>query len=136
MSDRSTGEKDLAWLFATLRARTKPLTRKRTKKLAGQLSEAAIRASLGMAEGQEIAAYILEGRQTDWLHNDGSDWLHFWDDRGRTIQMFDDTPPALRFAQIQYLRARGYPVFRSQVEADAYAARCPGPGKVQDPASS
>src|SRR5262245_22011538 len=98
-----TGEKDLAWLDQTFRNSSKPLTRKRIKKLAEQLSDAAIWESLGVQE--ELAGrhmFIMEGPHGTFVEH--------WNDSGQIVHKIDDTPEVLRFAQAELLRRRGYPV--------------------------
>jgi hypothetical protein len=108
-------DKDLAWLWETLRSSGNQLTRKRIKKLAAQLSDAAVSESLGLSEEFNRHLYIIE-------HADGP-YVANWSETGETFDWFDDTPEVLRLAQTELLRRRGYPVFRSCEEAEAYAAR-------------
>ena len=101
-----TGQKDLAWLEETLRNSSKPLTRKCIKKLAEQLSDTAIRESLGLREElDDRRMFIMEGPY--------GTFVEFWDDSGQMVHKIDDTPEVLRFAQTELLRRLGYPVFRS-----------------------
>jgi hypothetical protein len=125
MVDRMSGQRDLAWLRETLRTSTKPLTRKRIKKLAAQLSEAAICESLRLPEKLfDRHLYIME-------HPDGAH-VERWGETGQTFVWMDDTPEVLRLAQTELLRRRGYPVFRSLEEAQAFAARQFWPGAKAD----
>jgi hypothetical protein len=115
-------DQDLVWLWETLRSTTKPLTRKRMKKLAAQLSDAAVCESLGLRENLlDRHLYIME-------RADGA-YVERWSETGQTSHWMDDTPEVLRLAQAEFLRKRGYPVFHSFEEAQAYAAQMAWPAK-------
>src|SRR6476620_8955199 len=107
-----TGQKDLAWLWETLRNSSKPLTRKRMKKLADQLSDEVVWRSIGLPK--EGHMFILEGHFGTFVEH--------WNESGQIAHKIDDTHEVLRFAQTELLRRRGYPAFRSYDEAEAYAA--------------
>ena len=110
-----TGQKDLAWLWETLRNSSKPLTRKRMKKLTEQLSDAAIWQSLGLQEELHSRyIFLIEGHYGTILGH--------WNESGQIAHKIDDTHEVLRFAQTELLRRRRYPAFRSYDEAEAYAA--------------
>jgi hypothetical protein len=67
MVDRMSGQRDLAWLWETLRTSPEPLTRKRIKRLAAQLSAAAVCESLGLPDTPEV----LRLAQTELLRRRG-----------------------------------------------------------------
>ena len=115
MTERSAaGTKDLAWLWQA--QREKPLTRKRIKKLAAQLSDAAVAASLGLEldQANDPHLYLIEDA--------GGVYTQCFMPGDQVMHWMDDTPEPLRVAQTEFLRRRGYPVFGSQTEAEAHAA--------------
>jgi hypothetical protein len=126
MTDRSApGTKDLAWLWE---AQGKaPLTRKRIKKLATQVSEEAIAAYLGVSlDGpNDPYLYVMEWPIGPYVEQ-------FLPD-GRVMDWMDDTPEVLRIAMADFLRRRGYPVFRTHAEAKAYAAQRSWPAPERGP---
>jgi hypothetical protein len=118
MTDRlDAARKDLPWLWDTLRRCSQPLTRNQNEAFAARLSEEAICESLGLPADGAIDRHLYV-----MAHFDG-DHVERWSEGGQTFDWFDDTPEALRIAQTQYLRKRGYPVFYSLEEAEECAAR-------------
>lgn len=114
----TVGDKTLTWLWSVARDSPQPLTRKRMIKLTRQVADAEITATFDIAVNGDILAYIVD---------DGAGQrLEFWRHRqariARALDYIDDTPEILRFAQTQLLLKRGYPIFNSYAEVDAWAA--------------
>jgi hypothetical protein len=104
---------DLAWLKEKLKGEATPLTKKRIDKLARQLSRTTVLGSLGIAEGERLAAYLLR-------HEGGLE-VQFWAADGTTPIKWNDSHIVLKTAQIAYLQSECYPVFESCEDADDYA---------------
>jgi hypothetical protein len=110
--------KDLEWLWRTVRETGGPLREKRVRKLAAQLSDDAIKRSLGLDTHPEAARYLHV------VETANGPELGTWREGGDRMCMFgDDAHPVLRYAQISYLRRSGFPVFQSYHEAEAFARR-------------
>jgi hypothetical protein len=95
------------------------LSPKRVKKLAAGYTDEEMRASFGAGLERSYVMEVLGGGAV----------VGCWTDHGPIELLNDDD--VLNYAQVEFLRRNGYPVFRSDAELDAHARERGWPGRKQ-----